>query len=74
MDFIVDIGRAGWRLAPGNLETTMSEDARNITGSDSENGTDIVKKSWQAPSFYSIDADSTESGINNGPEILILLS
>ncbi|WCM25781.1 hypothetical protein NDN01_17305 [Sphingomonas sp. QA11] len=52
----------------------MSEDARNITGSDSENGTDIVKKPWQAPSFYSIDADSTESGINNGPEILILLS
>lgn len=29
---------------------------------------------WEKPEFHRIGADEAETGINNGPEILILLS
>lgn len=33
-----------------------------------------IKSVWEEPTFRHIGANAAETGINNGPEILILLS
>ncbi len=35
---------------------------------------EVRKAAYEKPSFRRIGADEAETGINNGPEILILLS
>ncbi len=48
--------------------------ANDQTENDLPNPSGVRKAPYEKPSFRRIGADEAETGISNGPEILILLS
>ena len=54
--------------------TDNNTDPRPELGPETKSEFDRQKTAWEQPAFQRIGADDAETGISNGPEILILLS